>query len=79
ELANGGTVFLDEVGDITPPAQLRLLRVIEEGEFQRLGSSETIHVDVRVIAATNRDLWKMVQEGIFRDDLYYRLNVIPIT
>ena len=79
ELAQGGTIFLDEVGDLTPPAQLRLLRVLEEGEFQRLGSSETIKVDVRVIAATNRNLWQMVQEGRFRDDLYYRLNVIPIS
>jgi PAS domain S-box-containing protein len=78
-LANGGTIFLDEVGDITPSAQLRLLRVLEEGEFQRLGSSETVKVDVRVIAATNRNLWKMVQDGHFRDDLYYRVNVIPIS
>jgi PAS domain S-box-containing protein len=79
ELADGGTIFLDEIGDISPSAQLRLLRVLEEGEFQRLGSSETIRVDVRVIAATNRDLWALVQTGSFRDDLYYRLNVIPIT
>ena len=78
ELADGGTIFLDEVGDLTPPAQLRLLRVLEQGEFQRLGSSESVKVDVRVIAATNRDLWKLVQEGRFRDDLYYRLNVIQI-
>ncbi|RMF70522.1 MAG: AAA family ATPase [Calditrichaeota bacterium] len=78
-LADGGTIFLDEVGDLTPPAQLRLLRVLEQGEFQRLGSSETIRVDVRVIAATNHNLWQLVQEGRFRDDLFYRLNVIPIT
>lgn len=77
-LADGGTLFLDEVGDLTPPAQLRLLRVLEKGEFQRLGSSETVSVDVRVIAATNRNLWRLVQEGIFRDDLFFRLNVIPV-
>ena len=79
ELAHGGTIFLDEVGDLTAPAQLRLLRVLENGEFQRLGSSETVKVDVRVIAATNRDLGKMIADGSFRDDLYYRLNVIPIS
>ncbi len=77
-LANSGTIFLDEIGDLTQAAQLRLLRVLEEGEFQRLGSSETTKVDVRVIAATNRNLWQMVQNGTFRDDLYYRLNVIPV-
>ncbi len=78
QLADEGTIFLDEIGDLSPPAQLRLLRVLEEGEFQRLGSSDTVRTDVRMIAATNRDLWNMVQGGQFRDDLYYRLNVIPI-
>lgn len=79
ELADNGTIFLDEVGDLSSQAQLRLLRVLEEGEFQRLGSSETCTIDVRVIAATNRNLWQMVQDGTFRDDLYYRLNVIQIS
>ncbi|MCA9734825.1 sigma 54-interacting transcriptional regulator [candidate division KSB1 bacterium] len=78
ELAHTGTIFLDEVGDLTPAAQMRLLRILEQGEFQRLGSSRTQKIDVRVIAATNRDLWEMVQEGTFREDLYYRLNVIPV-
>lgn len=78
ELADEGTIFLDEVGDLTASAQLRLLRVLEQGEYQKIGSSKVHTVDVRVIAATNRDLWKMVQDGIFRDDLFYRLNVIPI-
>ncbi|KAA3658685.1 MAG: AAA family ATPase, partial [Calditrichaeota bacterium] len=78
ELAHSGTIFLDEVGDLTPSAQMRLLRILEQGEFQRLGSSRTQKIDVRVLAATNRDLWEMVQEGNFREDLYYRLNVIPV-
>ncbi|KAA3609622.1 MAG: PAS domain S-box protein [Calditrichaeota bacterium] len=78
ELAHTGTIFLDEVGDLTPAAQMRLLRILESGEFQRLGSSQTQKVDVRVLAATNRDLWQMVQDETFREDLYYRLNVIPI-
>jgi len=78
ELAHGGTLFLDEIGDISPKMQLTLLRVLEEKEFTRVGGTKPIKVDVRIIAATNRDLQKAVQEGRFRDDLYYRLNVITI-
>jgi DNA-binding NtrC family response regulator len=79
EAAGGGTLFLDEVGDITPKLQLELLRVLEERKFQRVGGTEPIEVDVRIIAATNRDLKKAVSEGKFREDLFYRLNVIPVT
>ena len=79
EMAHGGTLFLDEIGDISPKLQLDLLRVIEEREFRRVGGSELIKVDVRLIAATNRNLKKLVEEGTFREDLYYRLNVIAIT
>ena len=78
ELADKGTVFLDEVGDLTPGVQVKLLRVLQEQEFERVGGSQTIHVDVRVIAATHRDLSRLMAEGRFREDLYYRLNVIPI-
>jgi DNA-binding NtrC family response regulator len=78
ELAQGGTLFLDEVGDISPKLQLDLLRVLEERRFQRVGGSETIEADMRVVAATNRDLSRAVAEGAFREDLFYRLNVIPI-
>jgi DNA-binding NtrC family response regulator len=78
EQANGGTLFLDEIGDITPTTQVKLLRVLESGEFQRVGGTETIQVDVRVVAATNRDLRMEVSEGNFREDLFYRLNVFTI-
>jgi two-component system response regulator PilR (NtrC family) len=78
EVANGGTIFLDEIGDTTPATQVKLLRVIQEREFRRVGGTKDVKVDTRIIAATNRDLEKAVAEGDFREDLYYRLDVIPI-
>ncbi|MCB9653702.1 MAG: sigma 54-interacting transcriptional regulator [Deltaproteobacteria bacterium] len=78
ELAHGGTIFLDEIGDFSPTTQVTLLRILQNKEFQRVGGSETIKTDVRIIAATNRDLEKLIEDGLFRQDLYYRLNVFPI-
>ncbi len=79
ELAHGGTLFLDEVGDLPPETQIKLLRVLQEREFERVGGTQTVKVDVRVISATHRDLELLVERGAFREDLYYRLNVYPIT
>ncbi|MDA0989348.1 MAG: sigma 54-interacting transcriptional regulator [Verrucomicrobia bacterium] len=79
ELADGGTIFLDEVGDITPAMQVKLLRVLQEGTFERVGGEETISVDVRVISATNKDLSEELADGRFREDLFYRLSVVPLT
>jgi two-component system response regulator HydG len=78
ELANGGTLFLDEIGEITPSVQVKLLRVLQDGKFERLGGTRTIDADVRILAATNKDLHKEVEERRFREDLFYRLNVINI-
>jgi DNA-binding NtrC family response regulator len=79
ELADNGTLFLDEIGDITPAMQVKLLRVLQEGEFERVGGEETIRTNVRIIAATNKNLQKLISVGKFREDLFYRLSVIPLT
>ncbi|MCS6837429.1 MAG: sigma-54 dependent transcriptional regulator [Bdellovibrionaceae bacterium] len=78
ELADGGTIFLDEIGDLAPLLQVKLLRVLQERSFEPVGGTKSIHVDVRVIAATNKNLTELVKKNLFREDLYYRLNVIPI-
>ena len=78
EVADGGTIFLDEIGDTTPTIQVKLLRVIQEREFRRVGGNQDVKVDVRIVAATNKDLEKAIADGSFREDLYYRLDVIPI-
>jgi Nif-specific regulatory protein len=79
ELADKGTIFLDEIGDVPPAIQVKLLRVLQEREFERLGGTRTLKVDVRLVAATNRDLRAALEDGTFREDLYYRLNVVPIS
>jgi len=78
EMADGGTLFLDEIGDMNLNAQAKILRVIQEGKFERVGSNKTIDIDVRILAATNKNLEKMIESREFREDLFYRLNVIPI-
>jgi transcriptional regulator with PAS, ATPase and Fis domain len=78
ELANGGTIFLDEIGDMPLSMQAKLLRVLQEREFERLGSESVISVDIRVVSATNKDLISMIKQGNFREDLYYRLNIISL-
>lgn len=78
ELAHGGTIFLDEIGEVSPPTQILLLRVLQDHRFERVGGEETLEVDVRVIAATNKNLMEEMKKGTFREDLYYRLNVIPL-
>jgi sigma-54 dependent transcriptional regulator, flagellar regulatory protein len=79
EQADNGSIFLDEIGDMSPDLQVKILRVLEEGEFERVGSNNTLQVDLRVIAATHRDLEERVEKGLFREDLFYRLCVIPLT
>ncbi len=79
ELANGGTLFLDEIGDISPAVQVKLLRVLQEREFERVGGEQTISIDVRIVSATNKDLQEEVDAGRFREDLFYRLHILPIT
>ena len=77
-MCNGGTIFLDEISTITPAMQIKLLQILQDRTFQRVGGEDVLEVDIRVIAATNEDLTQMVDDGTFRRDLYYRLNVFPI-
>src|SRR5436305_15291451 len=79
ELANNGTIFLDEIGKVTLAIQAKLLRVVEDKEFERVGGTQTIKTDVKIIAATNPDIEKAIDQATFRDDLYYRLNIIPLS
>ncbi|MCS6913610.1 MAG: sigma-54 dependent transcriptional regulator [Myxococcales bacterium] len=79
ELADGGTLFLDEIGEISPAMQVKLLRVLQEREFERVGGEQTIRVNIRLISATHRDLMKLIEKGLFREDLFYRIQVVPIT
>jgi TyrR family helix-turn-helix protein len=78
EIANGGTLFLDEIGEMPLALQSKLLRAIQEKEILRIGATTPTHIDIRLITATNRDLWEMARKGLFRQDLYYRLNVVPL-
>jgi len=78
EIAHSGTLFLDEIGELSLATQAKILRFLEEREFNRVGGSKTIKVDVRLIAATNKDLTQLIKKGLFREDLYYRINVVPI-
>ena len=78
ELAEGGTIFLDEIGDLPTELQPKLLRVLQDRQFERVGGTATVRVDVRIIAATNRDLESLVRQGRFREDLFFRLNVLPV-
>src|SRR5262249_42947485 len=78
EQAHNGTLFLDEIGEISPAIQVKLLRFLQEHEFERVGGNQTVKVDVRIVAATNRDLMQRVRDGHFREDLYYRLNVVSL-
>src|SRR5205814_9858052 len=78
EIADKGTIFLDEIGEMSPMLQVKILRVLQERKFRRVGGNEEVEADIRIIAATNRDLAKMVADGQFREDLFYRINVIPI-
>lgn len=79
EQANGGTVLLDEIGEMSPQMQIKLLRFLNDGTFRRVGEEEEVNVDVRIICATQKNLWELVQKGLFREDLYYRLNVLTLT